>query len=545
MTKDNRKKTYGITAVAALLLTALLCYRIEVSLGGGASSLAIALLSALRLVIYISLLCGWCMSLARRIVNRKVKRLLLSVGGLMIIWLLFNGGKGILSTAESPVGRFVLCCFYALPVFIQLLCVFAAFFFGKHHAYVLPKAVYLLLLPAVALLLGVFAKAFYDAMPYAVEEWINKALMLWFILISLCFAVTLAVKSQLPEKRPLYALPIIISAVFLVLWAVYYTAKLEWDVAAINCIITVLLFESAVYNGLIHENSYYAEMLGATTMAIQIVDNDYAPHYASANGGNVTVEEMRSAEEADLQLGDTILRSAKITAGHVLWQDDISKLNQLMLRLEDNQEQLGEENTLLQAELELKIKRAKNDEKDRLYDRIVGEVATQLEAIDNLLSQREKEPESADAIMAKVCVIGSYIKRRGNLMLLGEDNRYIKAKELEYCIRESLDNLRLSRVSTALDSFCEGKVLTAQLIAIYDVFEALVERQLNSLSAMLIQLSVENDKIKVNIQMGCREEIPEDFLDGISFNCGEMKYNVQENDAIINLSANTGGDDNA
>ena len=59
--------------------------------------------------------------------------------------------------------------------------------------------------------------------------------------------------------------------------------------------------------------------------------------------------------------------------------------------------------------------------------------------------------------MAKICVLGCYIKRRGNLLLLGEENKQIPAAELEHCIRESLENLR-----TSLEEMAANHSLTVE-----------------------------------------------------------------------------------
>ena len=100
----------------------------------------------------------------------------------------------------------------------------------------------------------------------------------------------------------------------------------------------------------------------AFVMRELIVDRDYQPHYVSGGALPISEEQMRKSAEGTVDLGDSLLNSASIRGGHVMWQDDITRLNDLRTRLRDTQEQLGEENTLLQAELELKENKAKADE---------------------------------------------------------------------------------------------------------------------------------------------------------------------------------------
>ena len=182
------------------------------------------------------------------------------------------------------------------------------------------------------------------------------------------------------------------------------------DLTIMDCLIIVLLLESAIQSGLLPSNTRYQEVFDSTTVPVQIVDRDYQPHYVSGGALPVSEEQMRASSVGTVDLGDSLLNSAPIRAGRVVWQDDISRLNDLRTRLQDTLDQLGEENTLLQAELELKENRAKAEEQNRLYDRIASEVEPQLIKAERLLLRIEEKPENNRSLIAKVCVLGSYIK---------------------------------------------------------------------------------------------------------------------------------------
>ncbi len=309
----------------------------------------------------------------------------------------------------------------------------------------------------------------------------------------------------------------------------------------IICLIIVLIIESAIQIKIISTNTIFPEVIDAMTISVLIVDDEYHPHYMSAKALHITEEQIKKSENKTVNIGMTLLHNSQIHGGKVLWQDDITELNILMERLQDTQEQLSEENTLLQAELDLKERHIKADEKNRLYDRIAKEVEPQLIKIDNLLNQIDNEPHNIRNLMVKVCVIGSYVKRRGNLLLIGEENNNIFAKELEYCIHESLDNLRLGNVFTAFDSECDGKLPSEYIIALYDLYENLVENLLDSITAMMINLNCSNGKLKMNIQMGCEQVIAHQILSNISLDCGMFCYTIQDEDVIIDILVSEGG----
>lgn len=314
------------------------------------------------------------------------------------------------------------------------------------------------------------------------------------------------------------------------------------DITVMDCLIITLLLECAIQSGLLPSNTRYQEIFDSTTVSVLIVDREYQPHYVSGAALPVPENAMRETEQGSVQLEGTLLSSAPINGGHVVWQDDITQLTELKERLQDTMEQLGEENVLLLAELDLKEKRAKADEQNRLYDRIAREVDPQLYKADMLLRRIEEEPENTRSLIAKICVLGSYIKRRGNLLLLGEDAARTHARELEYCIRESLENLRLGQVFTSFNSNCDGKLPLEYIIAVYDFFETMVERMLDDITAMMINLTCTEGKIIMNIQMGCTEGIADQVLCDVSIPYGTFQYDIMDEDVVIDLTISEGGD---
>ena len=71
-------------------------------------------------------------------------------------------------------------------------------------------------------------------------------------------------------------------------------------------------------------------------------------------------------------------------------------------------------------------------EKNRLYDRLQAQTAHQIELLDQLLTQYEAKPapDIRRSLLAKAAVIGAYIKRRGNLMFIGEKSNVTDTAEL-------------------------------------------------------------------------------------------------------------------
>ena len=550
MIKTTRN-TLSAIAVAALLAIAFILRMIYEDL---TNAMAQAIMLTVRNTIHISLLFAWVVSLHRRLTNKNVRRLMLAVGCLMLFWLIDKIVKwDFTGSVTHPLVRYLWYGFYVGMLFIPTLGVFIIDYLGKPENYAHPAKLNYLLIPPTVLLACVFTNdlhqkvfVFYNGFVNFDQEysydWVYYIVMGWFIVMGFYFVVMMLVKSRVPGSRRLQKMPILIMSFAALFWTGYSMRLYNCDLTVTDILIIVLLLESAIQGGLLPSNTNYQQLFDATTIPVQIVDRDYQPHYVSGGALPVPEEKLCQTESGTVYMGSSLLNSAPINGGRVVWEDDITELNALRQRLQDAQEQLGEENTLLQAELELKEQRAKTDEKNRLYDRIAEEVEPQLIKIDTLLQRIAREPENREKLLAKTCVLGSYIKRRGNLLLLGEDAKKISTRELEYCIRESLENLRLGSVVTSLNASCEGQLPLEYIVAAYDFYEAVTERLLDSITAMMVNLTC-GGGIRMNIQMGCTEEIAHQRLEDIPLPYGKVTYEIMDEDIVINFAITEGGEE--
>ncbi len=551
MLKHNKSVKKAAITAAVLMAIAFVLRMIYEDLP---NAMLQSVMCLIRDTIHISLLFSWVVSVQRRLVNKNVRRLMLMVGCLLLFWLIDKIVKwDFTGSLTHPLVRYLWYGFYVGMLYIPTLGIFIINYLGNPENYKHPRRMNLLLIPATILLAAVFTNdlhqkvfVFYNGlinfdMEYS-YDWVYYIVMGYFVVTGFYFVVMMILKSRVPGSRKIQNIPLFIMIFAALFWLGYSMRLYNCDLTVMDCLIIVLMLESAIQSGLLPSNSRYQEVFDSTTVPVQIVDRDYQPHYVSGGALPISEEQMRKTAEGTVDLGDSLLNSASIRGGSVVWQDDITQLNELKERLQDTLEQLDEENVLLQAELELKEKRAKADEQNRLYDRIAREIEPQLIKADKLLRRIEEEPENTRGLIAKICVLGSYMKRRGNLLLLGEDAERIQARELEYCIRESLENLRLGQVFTSLNCLCEGKLPLSHIIAVYDFFEMMVERMLEDITAMMVNLSCRNGKITMNIQMGCTEDIAEQVLSDVSIPYGTVTYDIMEEDVVINLTMSEGGD---
>lgn len=502
--------------------------------------------------IFITLLLGWVISLQRRILNAQIRRYLVTVGVLMASWLLVRTCKWFYVSEFDPLCRYLWYAFYIPMILIPLIGVFITIYIGKPDGYKMPKALNLLYIPAVLLIVYVFTNDIHLTIfkfPNGIELFNSDytygfgfyIVCSWYIILGFYFAVMLIIKSRVPGSKTFQKLPFVIMACSVAFWTIYALKLIKADLTAVDCLMITMLLESAIQSGLIRSNAGYTELFEISTVLAQVVDNNFQTRYISSYADDLPEDVMRSATVKPVDLGKTILHGKPVSGGYVLWQSDVKQIKKIMKSLEETGERLSENNYLLKAEIDIKEQKARFDEKNRLYDRIASDVSSQLSKADELLASLEKNPGSAKNILTQVCVLSAYIKRRSNLLLLGEENEVISSAELEFCLRESLDNIKQLGVFTSLDSKSQSFIGVEPTVAVYDAFEKIIETLLLDINAIMVVLRCENGCVKLCLQIGC--EVSADFsvLETIVLTNGKIAFDADENDLTVDVVFEQGG----
>jgi len=124
---------------------------------------------------------------------------------------------------------------------------------------------------------------------------------------------------------------------------------------------------------------------------------------------------------------------------------------------------------------------------------------------------------------------------------LGEDANKIPTRELEYSIRESLENLRLGQVFTSFNCSCQGSLPLDDIVTTYDFFEQMMEQLLDDMTAMMVNLKCSDNGVHMNIQIGCSVDIAQQVLSGVTPPLGQFTYELMDEDVVINFIVSAGG----
>ena len=103
----KRSITYLLLITAALLIAYLLRFVFHPMTED--SLLAISMMT-LRWAIQVPLTVAWCVSIRRRILNTSIRKMLLTVGGLLLLWQVARIIKFDYVIVTEPIGRY---CWYS------------------------------------------------------------------------------------------------------------------------------------------------------------------------------------------------------------------------------------------------------------------------------------------------------------------------------------------------------------------------------------------------------------------------------------------------
>lgn len=469
MGQRQREQVQRGCAVGTVVLLAWLCRVLP--LEGMPSGLQEAC-GILRSLLYLSLFAGWGISLYNRTVHPQVRRLLLNVDLLMLFWILVRTLRFQLNTPPE-IDRMLGYLYYAPMLGIPVLCVQLVLTVDRSERYRLSAWARMLWLPSAVLLELVLTNDLHQQVFRLQQPWNENYQYGWLfglvvgwivICILLAFGI-IAHKSRNPRilrRLPLPAIPMVLLGVYAVLYGFHFPLIKQFlgDMTIVHCLMTAASLEGGLRCGLIQSNTGYEELLRVTSLAVQLVDRQGNVYCCSENGRMVDRRELQAAMHGTVQLDEhTLLRSAPVQGGYVMWQTDITELVENMERLKENRTELAERNYLEQQNYEVERKINALREKNRLYDLLQRQLAPQIIRMNQLLTRYRAAPE----------------------------HRYVPSAELRYALEESISSLELAGVECAMEVTHGVRLPAEAAAACYSRFESVVEGALGQLDALFVR----------------------------------------------------------
>ena len=537
MTKQNHKTGFLVAAMvfSAIALRVLGNFDILNVPGGIARSL-----------IYIALYIGWGISVSKRIIQVQVRHYLIAVSGLMVFWFVIRSMRYYFIT-DIGIARQLWYLYYLPMLFIPLFSLFVAISLGKPENARLSKTALLLLsIPTVLCLLLVLTNDLHQlvfSFPEG-EVWtdINNGytfgyyiVLGWEILCALAAFVIMIIKCRLSYRKKY--LPFLLLACSIV-YAFIYVSGVEWmqliggDIAAAQCLMFTGILESCIQCGLIQTNTGYEELFMVSRLGAQITDQGNTVCLASSNARELTGEQRMSAKTHPV-LADktTLIKSKPIRFGHVLWQEDVSELTEAIEQIEENCRDLSERNRIRRKNLETKKKIPSLQEKNRAADVLNRETTGQISMIEHLLTQydTENDAQKREKLLAGAAVLGAYIKRYGNLLLVSHREETADICDLSRCFEDSFVNLELLDVKYLCTLPADVILATKDMLRIYHTFETILEDCLFDLHSVWVNARERKGQFLVSIDFVCDTDLSCHKADADLYSCedGTCRFTFQ------------------
>lgn len=118
--------------------------------------------------------------------------------------------------------------------------------------------------------------------------------------------------------------------------------------------------------------------------------------------------------------------------------------------------------------------------------------------------------EECDMLLSKIVVVGTYLKRRKNLVLTKYSSQgdSLTMADLKQSLAESCENLKLCKIRAAYFVQDKEKLLHADdVLRCYDFFEWLIEQLFDVVSAVFFRVTQIEEKLQISVHVVCLIDI--------------------------------------
>ena len=518
MSGESRTQSYTINVLLAIFL--LLFANFVRVIVMGISSAMYEISHIVVLMIYLGMLVFWGISVYDRVVNRAIRRHLIILVALMIFWMLMRTLRLTVFHYVFPIGQWCWYTYYISIILIPQLCLFAAKYIGKPEEYRLPGKWYLTYLPSVILIVGILTNdlhqlAFRFHLGYEAgwddyqRTYFYYVAVVWIFSCITLMIAEIVKNCRIPGTKKMIWLPIAMLGIG-VLYTVLYTVDSDVfgfiEVTAALCFTVVAIWESSIKTGLVQSNTHYDELLKYSGLGVAVVDNEYTVFYRSDDALPLTTEQMKATENCSVMLdGGIRLSSSKIRGGHTLWQEDLSELLDILNELKELHTELEGSNAVSMQNYRMNKKIRTLEEKNRLHDELHKQTAHQLDLLNDWLGKLTvtKDLQEKRELLRHIVVVGAYLKRRNNLILVNEQDGIIKSEELNLSIKEMMRNLELAGIHCASSVQFEKDLPADVAMKLFDFYEYVVEKAFDGLSYLLARFFYRDNSFYACIDTMC------------------------------------------
>lgn len=519
----QKKRRLSCIIVLLFVLLAYICRFIKTD-----NELIQTLADQCRACTYLGIYCAWVIYLNKHVVQKKMRQYLTAIGCLMVCWFFLRTVK--YHILLDPLGGHICWYLYYIPmILIPTFGLSATLLMDGEEKKTTKWITGILLFFSVVLIVCVLTNdlhqqvfRFEGPIPYSDKNYSYGILFMliqfWIIACLVIMEILLVKKSRIPDRKRFW-LPVI-PGLLLLGWNIANLLRLPFiktfagDMTAICCLFMAAIFQGCILCGLIQTNSRYFELFQATGgLDAEITDNSFRRYYFSGEFPELS-KDLRDSiiAKSSVQERGIRINHLPVKGGHLFWSEDISVLLDQYQDIQEQQEELTARNQLLRKTYKKEAERRKLEEQNRLLNIIQSQTSRQYELLSHYMEKLEQTEsrEEYELILSKIVVVGTYLKRRKNLMLTRYSSREdsLTMADLKQSLAESCENLKLCEIKAAYFVQDKEKQLRADdVLKCYDFFEWLVEQLFDVMNSVFFRVTHIEEELQISVHIVSQEDI--------------------------------------
>ena len=449
----------------------------------------------------------WGSRIRVRIIHPRTRHLLYAVSWLLAALFVMRLCRSDFFEYSTAAMRILQYLYYIPYIFVPLFSFLAAVRLDEYIA--TPRPAILRALIGMSILLTVVVMTNdlhgwlmrFDEASNSHHRWFYGVILLWSLLLSAGVLIVLIRCCRLSQCRHQLYVPLFMTGVGLFMLAVFvivggsptmFGQKLYYSQGA-YALTVVGMWEGCILIGLLPTNTGYKQLFPMLHISAEIENAEGTEKYSSV--------QVQTGKDPD----DLVHFSKPLHGGTVRWTEDMHAVRDLRGRIAEVNASLAEENDLIEEENRITSERLQYETQNRLYDRIAAHSHRQLAMIADSLA----DTETFTAHIRENILLGTYVKRNANLMLLASKQRMLSASELMLALRETMENLRLFSVDCALEGGEVCDVPAQMIVDAYDIAEAAAEYVYRQGSVLTAAVLPDADTL---LLLETDAEVPEETL---------------------------------
>ncbi|MCR5456743.1 MAG: hypothetical protein K6F14_01565 [Clostridiales bacterium] len=373
--------------------------------------------------------------------------------------------------------------------------------------------------------------------------WLFYVANVWLYLLFFAAIVVLVVKCRISSSKKSAWIILIPVVIRIVLFIFMVNGIQITEFPETHIFTAAIILECCMQLGLIPTNTDYGKLFKNLPISSQITDKKGTIVYSSPASAPISSEQFNM--ESGTRIGEhTILHKMPIPGGYGFWQDDLTELDRLNDELAEAKEGLEQEADLIRLRNELIEKQTKISQRTQMYDTIARCTQKQSQAISQYAKQAQNsdDPAEKDFCRRRIILLGAYIKRYANLMLLSQESDVIETGELGLSVSELLKYLNYNSVPGEFVGHPMGSIPSSSVLVMFEAFESLIENNLSQLHGVFVNLSGDNPTVFKVVFENISEPIPDELMDKLSSEGIKVEETREDNILYISFSIGEGGD---